>query len=67
MQHDNTAHYKEETYKLIKKANMQCGKPILSNLWKLKQGESQSHDRKESAKPHMTSMKRSDSKEYIMK
>jgi hypothetical protein len=67
MQQDNTAHHKEETYKLIKKANMQCGKPILSNLWKLKQGESHSQDRKESTKPHMMSMKSSDSEEYIMK
>ena len=31
MQQVYSAHYKEEIYKLIKRANMQCGKPTLQS------------------------------------
>ena len=36
MQDECTAHYKEGTYKLIKKADMPSGVPLLSSVWQMK-------------------------------
>jgi hypothetical protein len=36
MQDECTAHYKERTYKLIKKADMPIGVPLLSSVWQMK-------------------------------
>ncbi len=36
MQDEYTAHYKEGTYKLIKKAEMLIGVPLLSSVWQMK-------------------------------
>ena len=36
MQDECTAHYKEGTYKLVKKADMPSGVPLLSSVWQMK-------------------------------
>jgi hypothetical protein len=36
MQDECTAHYKEGTYKLIKKAEMPSRVPLLSSVWQMK-------------------------------
>jgi hypothetical protein len=42
MQDEGTAHYKEGTYKLIKKAEMLSGVPLLSSVWQMKRKRRQS-------------------------
>ena len=67
MQDECTAHYKEGTYKLIKKAEMPSGVPLLSSVWQMKRKRSHPQERLANTKQDLMSMEKNKYKEYIMK